>query len=328
MAHYDETHWYGPYGWPRLRGQIVSLAVQLLPAFRDALLTQGTNEIAAARSFAASLVAELGSIVENRVSAMLAAIEDARTDDEPTIRFNFSSGMWAYALPLFGDTEPLVTALAKDAAIIRGATNRSVRAEQALGQTLRQFLEEARREASPGSAHRLKTWEAVKRVSDTIATAPENANTPLALRGSDEHVLAVFERLKVLYKDSHNVPNRTLAGLWAYFEEFLPECQEKVQAEYATALTTLAMENEEALVRTLTGNYCLDQLRQKEPELFEALAVDAGLDEAQGEKKVAYMTRKGIGRVAFNKRYELAAAAMRKCFDITLKYNPMGPRIL
>lgn len=328
MGQYDEKHWYGPYGWPRLRGQIVSLAVQLLPAFREALLTPGMDEIAAARSFAASVVTELGSIVENRVSAMLAAMEEARTDDEPIVRFNFGSGMWDYALPLFGDIDPLVTALVKDAAIIRGTTNRNVRAEQALGQTLRQFLEEARREASPGSAHRLKTWEAVKRVSDTIATAPENADTPLALRGSDEHVLAVFEKLKVQYEGNKNIPNRTLAGLWAYFEEFLPECQDKAAAEYANALTTLAMENEEALVRDLTGNFCLEQLRKKEPELFEVLAVDAGLDEANGEKKAAYMTRKGIGRATFNNRYELGAAAIRECFDKTLRYKLLGPQIL
>ena len=327
MDRYDETHWYGPNGWPRLRGQVVSLGVELLPAFREALLAPGSNEIAAAQFYASAIVAELGSIVENHWSAMLAAVEEAKVEGEPVVRFNFSSGFWVFALPLFGDVEPLVAALTKDAAKLRGA-DPDLRPEQALGQIIGQFLEEARREVSPGSAHRLKTWEAVFRAAKKIASAPENKGTPLAVIGSDENVVAVFDYLRAEFSTNKNYPIRKLSTLWAYFEEFHPECRQIAEEHYGRDLTWLAAEQEEALVRTLTGDFCLEELRQRKPDLFEVLAVDAGLDEAKGETKGAYLSRKGIGRATFNNRYEQGAAAIRECFEKNLRYKLLGPQIL
>ena len=327
MDQYDETHWYGPHGWPRLRGQIVSLAIELLPAFREALLSSGSSEIEAARSYASTIVAELGSIVENHWSATLAAFEEAKTGDDPVVRFNFGSGSWVFALPLFGDVEPLASALTKDAAKLRGS-DPDLRPEQALGQIMGQFLEEARREISPGSAHRLKTWEAVFRAAKKIASAPENKGTPLAAIGSDENVAAVFAYLRTEFSTNKNYPIRKLSTLWAYFEEFHPECRQRAEEDYGRDLTLLAAEHEEALLRTLTGDCCLDELRQRKPDLFEVLAVDAGLDEAKGETKGAYMSRKGIGRATFNNRYQQGAAAIRECFEKYLRYKLLGPQIL
>jgi len=329
MAHYDESHWYGYRGWSQLRRQVTDFAVQLLPLFSDALLIELQEPATAARLFVNTLVEEIGSVVQNRFSEKLAVIEDCRKDDSISSPFNYSSTMWRFALPLFGDFDPLVAAFVKDAEIIKGTRVVEITPEQAIGASIGRFLENSRRKASPVSEQRLKNWEAIDRVSLSIANADTSIGTPLAMRASDEHVFAVFEKLKQEYSTNHNYPIRKLGLLWAYFEEFLPECQIRFEegSAYEVAISELAAETSADHIRILAGQYCLDQLKGEKPHLFEVLAIEGRLPEANEERISTYIARNGISRSTFKNRYAEGAYAILECLEKLSRYSLRGPQL-
>ncbi len=313
MSVYDETHWYSHSGWPRLRGQVVRLACSLVPSLTEDLRTPERTPEEAAEAFVAEVVKAIGEIVDRQVSEQLRSPADEGG-------LSLSSSLWTYALRLFADTDELAAMLAKEGRVILGQTNRDVSPEDAVGRTFKSFLENARREISAESAHRLKVWEAIDRLSREIAS--HNIGTPIERRCSDEHIEAVFAWLREHKANDKNLP-RKLMKLYEYFDEFCKECSERHEAEYGHEL--LALHEETRVWPTM--DLCLDKLRADRVELWEVLAVYAGLSDVEGMTQEQYRAAKNLSRHGFEARFREAQALMLACFDNSVAYQLQGPRL-
>ncbi|NPU11379.1 hypothetical protein HL666_11450 [Bradyrhizobium sp. 83002] len=272
------------------------------------------------------LFAELADVTAEPRDAATRFVDDVTRDIgkrmDQAIRIQLSSSndeacpssSWAFALPLFGEIEPLIHALAKQAGILKTPNGRTTQL-QALLQILREFLENARRAQSPGSAQRLKNWEAIDRVSLDIAR--QHFGTPLESRSSDEHLLAVKNELRNRYPTNKNV-NVSLGTLRAYFDEFCAQCEiipyEEVEREI------LALEIETSVWPAMDP--CVDVLKKKDRALWEALAVETEtFDDVEKETRQDFMARVGLSRRAFETRWKAAAAFLRDCIENSLEFQ-------
>jgi hypothetical protein len=298
---YDEDYWYGKAGWPRLRGRIVNCAVKqaepLFIAFRDPSASIEAN----VRAFVDRLVDDVGQMADQLIRAQL---DDTESDVCP-------SSMWAFALPLFAEVESLCKAIVADVRLLRGETNRDVSPEKALGRILRSFLEIARREQSPATEHRQKTWEAIDRVSLDISR--QNIGGALGDRSADEHIFAVQAALREKYPTSKNL-NLSLGTLRGYFDEFCAECETRNHEEL------LALKDETGVWPTL--DLCLDQLRTRDAGLWEALAVSTEVfDDHPAETVKQFLSRTGLNLKTFDARRTTAARLMRDCIENSISFQ-------
>ncbi len=314
MRSYDESHWYSHSGWPQLRGQVIKLARSILPVLQDGLRNPDRTPDEAAEAFVAEVVTAIGDIVDRQISEQLRTSADEEG-------MSLTSSLWAYALRLFAESDDLTAMLAKDAHLILGQTNRNVSPEEAVGRTLKTFLENARREISSDSANRLKNWEAIDRVSLEVASV--GLGTPLERRCSDEHVEAVFALLKGRYPESKNLPIRRISTLYEYFDEFCVACAERHEAEYGAEL--LALRDETNAWPTI--DLCLDRLRADRIELWEALAVRVGLDEIGGVTQQQYLASNGLSRHGFEVRFREAQALMLACVENSVAFQLQRSRV-
>jgi hypothetical protein len=282
-----------------LRAQTIALARPLIPELADDLRREDADPEEAAQNFVDALVDNMGRLIEGVLDAQL-------TYHSTVAGLNVSSTMWSYVLPLFGDTEELRRGIVRDAGLITGRTNRDVAPEAAVGQLLRSHLEASRRKMGGVSPNRQKTWEAIQGVSSEVVRT--NPGTALAERCSEPHLRAVQARIAERYPDNKNY-NMSLGSLQAYFDQFYADCAES--AEVAIANQISALQEETGIWPRL--EICLENLRMKSEDEWEALLVKHKMDDIPPERQEDYQRRKAITRHAFEKRYVKAFEFLRDC---------------
>lgn len=307
---YDESHWYGRSGWPDLRGAVAQIAVDTLGAAKESSGLLGHD----AALFATELVASITSALEARREAQYTAQRKGWISSE----HSYVATKWDYALALFAETEALVAALEKDFNLLVGRSNRDVEPERVLRETMRQFLETARRKQSPATEHRQKTWEAVSRVSSQIIA--EYGPGKIINRCSEEHFAAVQKKLKELYPTSKNLALKDLKTVRSYFYEFCPDCRQAFTSE-DDAVGSVSQILSEELGEKPRLEHCLSELQQNDPESWETLIVRFRLDDLPNAKIGEYMASKGYSKHKFNTLFEKAMEHMRNCFEITTNFR-------
>lgn len=187
---YDERHWFGRMGWPDLRASVARIIIKSFAETK----ANGDLDTTEPAVFVERLIASAVSTIEARREAQYAAQRKGWISSD----HSYVATKWDYALTLFAETGSLAAALEKDFNILVGSSNRDIGPEQALRETMRQFLEAARRKQSPATEHRQKTWEAISRASSQIAA--EYGPGKVIDRCSEEHFAEVQRRLHELYK--------------------------------------------------------------------------------------------------------------------------------
>ena len=304
-SYYDEDHWYGWAGWPSLRAKVRSVIDSHAEAFLVDLAAAQLDRDNVVASFLEMIIQDIG-----RTASQSDHARSSGQRGEPC-----PSSAWSFALALFAEPESLRSALVKDADTLTGKGKRGVRALQALHETFRQFLDQARRAQSPSSEHRMKTWEAIDRVSRDLAR--RHIGTPAEQRNSNEHLLVVSAELRVKYPTNKNV-NVSLGTLRGYFDEFATDHERVSSDEEAQELRVL----EDELGGWPAVDPCVDTLKSKEPGLWEALAVETEIFEGgQKETRQHFMARIGLSRQAFERRWKAAAELLRECVDASNEFQ-------
>lgn len=299
---YDENHWYG-IGWRRMRMQIFEVALDRSQQLFAELAEVTIIPRDAAARFVENVTRDIAKRMDQAIRLQL-----SNKDDE-----DYPSSSWAYALPLFGEIDPLVHALTKDAGNLSASGGKTT-PQQALLEILRQFLENSRRLQSPSSAQRLKNWEAIDRVSLDIAR--QHVGTPIESRNSDEHLLAVRDELRKRYPTNKNI-NLSLGTLRAYFDEFCAEC-EIIPYQEQTDLRALEFETDVWPAM----DPCVDALKKKDLSLWEALAIETEtFDDVEPETRQHFMARVGLSRRAFESKWKAAAAMLKDCIENSLDFQ-------
>jgi hypothetical protein len=312
MSHsYDETHWYHK-GWKRLRGQTVTLAIALLPGLVTELQNEGTDPEDAARRYIDTLIQTIGGLIDGVIDEQLAT---------PSTRggLTVASSLWSYVLPLLGDTDALCTAIAQDARLISGQTNRDVSPEAAVGKLVLSHINTARLQIDGGSANRLKNWETIQRISSLIVR--KNPQGELADRRSITHLAAVQALLYERYKSSKNV-HLSLGTLQAYFDEFSLDPGLRVDIHTAEDLVAVS---EETDLRPGLG-LCLQNLHKTSEDDWEATLVSHKFDDIEVMTREKYQTKKGITRHEFDKRCARALRFLRDCLSKTINFQLLRER--
>lgn len=304
----DETYWYRT-GWKRLCGQTLTLVRPMLPVLAEEM--SGDPE-AAARDFVNRLIESIGKLIDG-------VIDDQIAYPTESGGLHVSSSLWSYVLPLFGDTTDLCKLLAQDASLITGRTNRDVPPERALGRLILQHMNSARRSIDGESPNRLKTWEAIQRISSEIVRT--NPGSSLAERCTDSHLHAVQALIAERYPDNKNY-NLSLGTLQAYFDQFCLDCAERSETAIADDITALCEE---------TGVWppfelCLDNLRKDSEEQWEATLIKSKIAYIELQIQDDYQKRKGISRHEFEKRYEKALAFLRHCLSNSVQFQLLRGR--
>jgi hypothetical protein len=299
---YGEDHWYGKHGWRRLRGPIVSLAIQQSDTLFEALRLNEEDPLDCARAFVSDLIIALN----DRSQGVLREAIESEVDH----RAGLTSSRWAFALPLFADVDALASRIAKEAHVLSGRTNRPVEAKAALGQIIRRFLESARRALSDATEHEAKTWEMIDRLS--LDVQRRNLGTPTEHRCSDEHLQALLSEFSERHPGNHNLPRR-LAKLREYFDTFCPDCEERNQEEL------LVLQQETGI--TLPIELCLGKLKAESEPLWEVIAVAGEMEEMAGLTQEAYLAQRNLTRYAFGKRLREAQALMQRCLEDSIEFQ-------
>jgi hypothetical protein len=315
MASYaDERHWYGPEGWPRLRGALGKLSLIFLPDLLSDLANGTTEPVDAARTLVGRMVDTIGVITDKAVDEDLAMAL-------ATVNLNTTSGLWAYALPMLVEIDHIARAIARSAPALKApAQNRTHAPEAILRSVLNQCLEDARRAFEPGSVDRRKEWERIDRASRAVASGAVSG--PLADRLSDAHLEAVRHQLGEKGKDrAKNAPS--LGTLRAYFEEFCELSQAELDWQQIDELGKLEADT---AMTPPELHHCLRNLRAHSAEEHEALSVKFGLDAENLPTAEVYRVRQGLTRHAYEKLCRSAMAFMQDCFERTLSFFKKGMR--
>ena len=301
---YDEHHWYGPLGWRTLRKRVLRVFHTQAEELFDSLKSRAVSAEDTVTAFVAGVADTIGGYADQAIRAQLAV------GDEGV----YPSSMWAFALPLFGDSAPLVKALVAEVHVMRAEADEDVDPHRALSTIVRQFLEDARLNLGPESAQRRKNWETMDRVSLEIARL--NVGNRLSDRCSDEHLMVVRAALKERYPTNKNV-NVSLGTLRAYFDEFCPE-SEYVSAEDADS-ELLALGEETGIWPTI--DRCVEALKNSDFSLWEALAVKTQtFDDVAVETQANFLSRVGLSRHAFEQRCRAAGDRVRECCENSVEF--------
>jgi hypothetical protein len=308
----DETYWYGT-GWKRLCGQTLKLVRPLVPYLADDMRRDDREPEEAAKAFIEELIQTVGALIDGVLD------DQIEFSVESGGGLHVSSSLWSYVLPLFGDTSDLCRALASEADLTTGCTNRDVAPEQAVGRIVLTHMDVARRAASGESPNRLKTWEAIQRISSEIVRT--NPGTALDDRCSDAHLRAVQALIAERYPNNKNY-NMSLGALQAYFDRYCLDCAERFETSFADDFTSLCEETD----IWPRFELCLGNLRKESEDGWEAALIKHKIADVELHKQDEYQARKGISRHEFDKRYAKALAFLRDCFSRTVQFQLMRGR--
>lgn len=301
---YDERHWYSSTGWRVLKARVLRVVADEAPGLLAALAGADEPE-AAINAFLDAVVGRIGTAADQAVRAQFALGDEGVSP----------SSLWAFALPLFGEPEPLRQALLKDLNVLRGLTNRPVDAERALCEVVRRFIEDARIEMSPGSAQRRRNWEAIDRISRPLAE--RNLDNSIGDRRSTEHLVAVQAEIRRLFPTNKNI-NLSLGSLQAYFDEFDPILEGAGRGTEADGWEAVMAETQifPVVLR------CLEALRQEDMTLFESFLARNQLPyDDFDETQQAYLARTGLSRHALDQNTTKAAALLQDCCERSAEFQ-------
>lgn len=308
-SYYDEDHWFGWKGWKQLSGGLVKEATSRVAQIQQAIANDDN----------ASIEAGIAAFVDDLIAGIVAKAElTHRALNEKDAR-GAPSSMWLFAPTLLADGARLVTALMSDIPALAGrktvvsvrgdpATSKTVTPEAALGQIIKTFVYQERIKQHAASEQRVKNWETFDRHSMIIAR--ESLNPRIVQRGSTEHLFALKDRIKELYPTNKNL-NVSVGTLKTYFDEFY------LSRTYG-GYDDVKEENWRVL-EDATGLWpdvdpCIDALKMKSPELWEALETKVGLsDDRPPETAQSYISRLKITRHAFEARCAAAKKLIQDC---------------
>ena len=308
-SYYDEGHWFGWAGWKQLSSGIVKEATGRIAQI----------ELAVRESDGALIEAGITAFVDDLIAGIAAKAElTHRALNEKDAR-GAPSSMWLFAPTLLADRSRLIKALMSDIPALAGrktvssergdpAASKTVTPEAALGQIIKTFVYQERIKQHAASEQRVKNWEAFDRHSMIIAR--ESLDSRIAQRGSTEHLFALKDRMKELYPTNKNL-NVSVGTLKTYFDEFYLS---RTYGDYEDATEENWRALEDATGLWPDVDPCIDALKAKSPELWEAFETKVGLsDDRPPETAQSYMSRLKITRHAFEARCATAKKLIQDC---------------
>jgi len=286
---YYQFDWLGK-DWQKLKKQLVVLSV----SHSNCLATDGQISVAGLKSFVALVLSDISQRI----------IKD-------------ELGLWQEALPLFTDFDLLHKSINDG---LKNTKDKKISFNQALGQSLRYFFEDARRgllaleiDDSPA---RIKTWERLNRFSQQVA---KNADFPqLCCEEYFNYLLSVINKERA---GDYNFPHK-LDTIRQYFFKFSHHCKKlEVQVDDSelnryskTDIFTVIGDDLFGSGEKETLQKCLLQLSKED---FELLNITFGLEigSVQYLSENAYQKSKGYGKKQYEQAKTNALKNLRILFD-------------
>lgn len=286
---HDESYWYGPGGWRVLRGRIIRLGLEQA----DILGTEGRAIPERSRSFVQQLITDLSQKVSS---------------DRVTL--------WNFALPLFARPEMLSERISATLEGLETAEPPEHQPDRAfLGETLRRYLEDMRRELDFSSAARRKVWERLDRISRTVTHQQKHTfPIPENPRCDEAHWKAVLDHIRAHYPADQNLP-RSMDTMEAYFLEFCVECEHLAETEVAALLYAAEPGPFPGQSVLATLEECLEHLVVSDSGLYEAVDVKFQLGRVSSPSALAYRNEQGVSRREFENRICRALERLRGCLE-------------
>lgn len=289
-----ERDWFGS-DWKLLRNELIKLGLQQSDRLLEGLCKDEPD---------------IGFLTEEYLDTLTRRVADYVLEDR--------LGLWQKAMSLLTGVKWLARELENDLKALQGRKEYqgvAVIPKQAFARKLWLYFEHNRREVIATemgiSAHKVKTWERLDRISRELAK-----ESSIAYRCQEEHFEQVAKHIKKQHGEDKNLP-RSAKTVKGYFYRFSKECVENIDDQKKT-MDKLSINDARELLQGVgidQLSYCLSKLSTTELELIDS-KFRLGVSKISYRSIDDYLQSKKTTRIHFEACLTEILAGLRRCLEV------------